>query len=204
VSLGDDTNALELTDRVELAAILAREGIPDPGAKRVVEDATWGILLEPGSSRVSRLGGRPVLATDRGWPAARNGRALTHLATLSLIELPNVEGRDVLPADGHLSFFVDLDDQDALWEPIEPGDERDDRFAVIHTPGDAPTREPDGPSLKEQRVDPRPRLQLRHVGFGYALHRFGIEDAGERILGRIVQRANGATAHQLLGFPATV
>jgi uncharacterized protein YwqG len=204
MSLGDDTSGLELADGAELAALLAREGIPEPGAGRVVQDATWGILLEPSGSGASRLGGRPVLAADQKWPATRDGRPLAHLATLSLIELPDVAGRDVLPADGHLGFFVDLEDQDALWEPIEPGDERGDRFAVIHTPGDAPTREPDGPSLKEQRVHPRARLQLRHVGFGYALHRFGIDEDGERILERIVERANGDTVHQLLGFPATV
>ena len=165
----------------------------------MVDDAAWGILLEPGGTGVSRLGGRPVLAVDQDWPATSDGRPLAHLATLCLDELP-----DVLPADGYLGFFVDLEDQDAVWEPIEPGDARGDRFAVIHTPGDAPTREPHGPSLKERRVRPRARLQLRHVGFRYALHRFGIDEDGERILERIAERANGNNVHQLLGFPATV
>ena len=193
-----------LTDRTELAAVLAREGIPEPGAERVVQDATWGIVLEPGGSGATRLGGRPVLAAGAAFPTTADGRPLTHLATLALTELPDVEGRDVLPADGYLSFFADLEDEDSLWEPIEPGDELSDRFAVIDTPGGAPTHEPDGPGLKEMRVQPRARLQLRHVGFGYADYLYGLDAVAERTLERIVQRANGDVDHQLLGFPATV
>jgi uncharacterized protein YwqG len=184
--------------------VLAREGIPSGGAERVAQDASRGILLEFGGGGETRLGGRPVLAAGREFPVTADGRALTHLATLALAELPNIEDRDLLPAGGHLSFFADLEDEHSLIEPIEPGDEFTDRFAVIHTPAGTTTHQPDGPGLREQRVTPRAGLQLRHVGFGYANRLYGLDAIAEFTLERIVQRANGDVRHQLLGFPWTV
>jgi hypothetical protein len=106
---------MRFSDRAELAQRLSQEGIQEPGLGRVVDDATWAIVLEPNGSGASRLGGRPVLAADHPWPTTRVGHPLTHLATLALTELPDIQGREVLPADGYLSFFVALDDEDALW-----------------------------------------------------------------------------------------
>ena len=51
---------------------------------------------------------------------------------------------------------------------------------------------------------PTARLQLRHVGFGYAKHLYGLDAIAERALQGIVLRANGKVAQQLLGFPFTV
>jgi uncharacterized protein YwqG len=160
-------------------------------------------VLEPGDG-TSRRGGRPVLAADRAWPVSRAGRLLTHVATLALAELPDVEGRDVLPADGYPSFFVALDDQDALSEPIDPNDDRADLYAVVHTSAEATTHEPEGPGVKEQRVQAHARLELRAVGIGYGARLFGIDADSEQVLERIVSHGNGGVAHQLLGFPATV
>ena len=175
-------------DRAELFTILTESGLPAEGAARVVEDAAWGFLLAPGRGE-SRIGGRPVLAGD--WPLTADGRPLTHLATLALAELSDVDGREVLPAAGWLSFFADLEDEDALCDEIGPGDELADRRAVIHTEVGVPTHEPEGPSLEELRVLPSARLQLRYVGFGYANHLYGLDSVSERVLERIVERANG-------------
>ena len=101
---------LTLTDRAQLPALLMESGLPAEGAARVAADAAWGILLVPGSGE-SRIGGRPVLAD--AWPLTADGRPLTHLATLALAELPDVEGREVLPDSGYLSFFADLEDEEA-------------------------------------------------------------------------------------------
>jgi hypothetical protein len=195
---------LRFSDRAELAQLLSQEGIREPGLSRVVDDTTWGIVLDSDGVGASRLGGRPLLAADCRWPTTRTGDSLTHLATLALTELPDVEGREVLPTDGYMSFFVALDHQDELWDAIQPDDERSDLYAVIHTPGETDTHEPSGPALKEQRVKPRARLQMRYVGFGYGAWRFGIDTREEQILERIVPSANGNLAHQLLGFPRTV
>jgi len=192
---------LTLADRAQLLALLTGSGLPAEGAARVAADAAWGILLVPGPGE-SRIGGRPVLAD--AWPLTADGRPLTHLATLALAELPDVEGREVLPDSGYLSFFADLEDEEALYDEIGPGDELADRRAVIHTDAGGPTREPDGPSLEELRVRPTARLQLRPVGFGSAKRWYGLDAVGERVLEGIDARANGTVPHQLLGFPATV
>jgi hypothetical protein len=117
----------------------------------------------------------------------------------------SVADRSWPPIDrGRRRDFVALDHKDALWEPIQPDDERSNLYAVIPTPGGTALQEPDGPCLKEQRVKPRARVQLRYVGFGCGAWRFGIDAHEEQILERIVPSANGNIAHQLLGFPRTV
>ena len=51
---------------------------------------------------MSRIGGRPDLP-DGIWPL-NDGRGLTHLATIALAELPEIDGRENLPHDGTLVF----------------------------------------------------------------------------------------------------
>jgi len=44
------------------------------------------------------------------WPHAEK-RPLTHLATIAMNELPSVEGSDIYPDDGLLSFFADVSEE---------------------------------------------------------------------------------------------
>lgn len=195
--------------RAELAALLADAGLSADEAERVAADALWGIVLEPGGDGVSRLGGSPVLADGTDWPATDEGQPLTHLATIALDELPAVEGREHLPRDGLLSFFVDMSEEGEFVEPVEPTDEAGhDLVAVIHTPAGAPTREPEPPdpdgALDEQRVAPTARLQLRHLGFGSGERRFGFDALAEAAVEHLTYRVNGANGQQLLGYPQPV
>lgn len=76
-------------DRRALAALLHGAGLPQTAAGQVAADAAWAIVLEPGGTGATRLGGLPVLPADTPWPTA-DGRPLTHLATIALAELPHV------------------------------------------------------------------------------------------------------------------
>lgn len=201
--LATERDELRPQSRAELAQLLEGIGLTPDEAAALAADALWGILLEPGGSGVSRLGGAPVLPAGTPWPAA-DGRALTHLATIALDELPAVEGREHLPSGGLLSFFADLSEEGELYEPIEPGDDWGrDRVAVVHTPAGAATHEPSPPgaALVERRVRPAPRLQLRHLGFDYGHQRFGIDALAEDAVVDLTERVNGTTQHQLLGHP---
>jgi hypothetical protein len=143
-------------------------------------------------------------------------RTLTHLATIALSELPSVEGREVLPPDGHLSLFADLSEAGQFYEPLGPDAPGRECIAVIYAPGGVPTHEPSPPDLgardehdppivlRERRVQPTARLQLREVGFGSAASRFGIDAVGEHVLGQLTPAINGRIGHQLLGFPPVV
>ena len=195
--------ALRPGSRAELAGLLVDAGLTPAEAVRVADDALWGILLEAGGTGVSRVGGAPVLPVGTPWPHA-DDRPLTHLATIALDELPTVEGREHLPDGGLLSFFADMSEEGEFVEPIEPADEAGHELvAVIHTPGGAPTHEPEPPgeALIEQRVAPTGRLQLRHVGFGSGKQRYGIDALAEKAVERLTGRVNGDARPQLLGYP---
>ena len=204
-------------DRPTLAALLTALGMTPADATTAADDARWAIVLAPDGSGATRMGGRPVLPAGMAWPTA-GGRALTHLATLALDELPDVEGRDALPAAGHLAFFADLTEAGELYDQVHPDDaEGSDRMRVVHVAAGAPAHEPAPPAggpprdrrdppalLAERRVRPTPRLQLRYVGDGWALRKLGIDAVGERVLERAVAAINGGVSHQLLGFPLVV
>jgi Domain of unknown function (DUF1963) len=192
--------------REELAGLLVDVGLTADEAARIAADALWGIVLEPGGTSVSRLGGAPVLSAGTPWPHA-GGRPLTHLATIALDELPAADGREQLPDDGLLSFFADTSEEGEFVDAIEPGNETGhDLVAVIHTPVGAPTHEPTPPgeALVEQNVSPVARLQLRHLGFGHGNRLFGIDALAEGAVERLTERVNGAVHHQLLGHPWAV
>jgi hypothetical protein len=206
----DGSHDVRVPDRPVLAALLIALGLPAAEAAIVADDARWGIVLEPSGNGATRLGGRPVLPHDVPWPTA-SGRALTHLATLALDELPAVEGRDALPADGHLAFFADLTEEGELYDLAEPGD---DRLRVVHAPAGTTTHEPGPPArgaprgdsdsaalLTERLVRPVGRLQLRQPGEGWTAAKLGISFASDGLLERVVWAINGEVDHQLLGFP---
>lgn len=86
--------------RADLHAALASKGL-ERVADAIVADARIGIALPFGEGR-SRLGGVPELPAGVDWPQ-REGRALTPLAAIDCAELPpQVDDRDLLPADGAL------------------------------------------------------------------------------------------------------
>ena len=103
--------------REELDALLRKYEVPE----RLGALADWGLELVPGDG-ASKLGGRPEL--PGAWPRNAAGFGLTHLASIALAELPDIEGRDLLPADGTLVFFGDF-------HPDSEGDE----WLVLHVDG---------------------------------------------------------------------
>jgi hypothetical protein len=195
-------------DRAALASYLREQGLSSAEAERAAADAAWGIVLDSRGGGESRIGGRPVLPEAMPWPATGDKRPLSHLATIALAELPEVEGRDVLPAGGHLAFFADLSEEGELVEPIEPDGEGRDRVAVVHPPAGAPAHEPAPPdpeiALEEERVTPAARLQLRYVGGGFAMYKLGLDAVAEHVLSRVVWAVNGNRPEQLLGYPQVV
>jgi uncharacterized protein DUF1963 len=207
---------LPVSGRAVLAALLEAVELAPEDAATVAADARWALVLEEDPAGASWLGGLPVLPRDVAWPTA-DGRALSHLATLACDALPAVERRDVLPPDGHLSLFADLTEAAEVYEPIAPGGRRE-LIRIVHTPPGVPTHSPepdpavaaasrdrhDPPAVLEQaRVRAVPRLQLRHVGFGFADHLWSIDALGERAIGRLLPAVNGRPRPQLLGWPLT-
>jgi hypothetical protein len=59
-------------------------------------------------------------------------------------------------------------------------------------------------ALDETLVTPQARLQLRYVGFGYAMRTLGLDAVAEYVLGRVVWDVNGGVLDQLLGYPQVV
>jgi hypothetical protein len=148
--------------RDELIVLLRAFALPEALAAH----ARWGVALLEGGSGVSRLGGRLEIPGE--WPEA-DGRPLTHLATIDLAELPDVEGRDVLPADGTIVFCADLSEEGAFYEPTRCDDPR---LRLLHLAPGTETRVAEPPAgdpddewappyvLQERRVRLVPVLTL--------------------------------------------
>jgi uncharacterized protein YwqG len=108
----------------ELRRLLARHGLPVELAERAVT----GLALIPGGTGQSKLGGRPYVAA--AWPT-NNGRALTHLASIALEELPDVPMRSSLPREGTVVFFVDLSFDNEGWSPATASEPT---VEIVHVP----------------------------------------------------------------------
>jgi hypothetical protein len=175
-------------------------GLADAEARAAAAEAEWGFQLIRGGAGVSRLGGAPVLATDTPWPYVDH-RPLTHLATIAMAELPDIEGREYLPMNGLLSFFADLSEEGELMEDIAVEDGAP--VAVIHTSGGVPTHELEPPDerLDELRVLAVPRLQLRRPSGAYQPK---VDALALHALERVTERVNGPAGAQLLGHPRPV
>lgn len=72
----------------------------------------------------SRFGGLPHVPRGTTWPV-RNGEALSHVATLNLVELARFDSQRILPQEGLLQFWYDQD----AFEPVNQAevDERASR-----------------------------------------------------------------------------
>lgn len=144
--------------REELAALLRSLGLP----AELADEASWGLALLPGGDGLSQLGGRPRVPDGMPWPAS-GGRALTHLATIVLSELPDFEGRALLPSDGTLLFLADLTEDGELLEPVVAGE--NDRVLILHVQAGAATHEPPPPADDRHQYDPPAVLRRRPIRF---------------------------------------
>ena len=92
-----------------------------------------GFSLKEGGGEVpggSRLGGTPDLSPEFAWPAYRQGRrSLDFLLQIDFRDLRPFDCAKVLPSDGLLSFFYDVDEQPWGYDPKEI-----DGFRVVYTP----------------------------------------------------------------------
>jgi hypothetical protein len=108
----------------ELHGLLTKHGLPLELAERAVE----GLALVGADAGRSKLGGRPEMPGS--WPI-NNGRALTHLASIVLEELPPGPWRQRLPEDGTVVFFADLSFDNEGWGPV---DGTDPAIEIVHVP----------------------------------------------------------------------
>jgi len=113
-----------LTSHEQLVDVLSAHGL----GPELAEHAAWGIALLPGGSGRSKLGGLPEITGP--WPL-NNGRALTHLASIVLEELPDVLVRSQLPESGTLVFFADFSTENEGWGP---SDSSEAAIAIMHVP----------------------------------------------------------------------
>jgi uncharacterized protein YwqG len=182
------------TSYEQLRGVLLAHGL----SPQLTEHAAWGIAVLPGGSGRSKLGGLPEIAGS--WPL-NDGRALTHLASIVLEELPDVPVRSQLPSTGTLVFFADFSTENEGWGR---SDGAEAAIAVMHVPAGGempPAVAPDEAGeeynvpvvLNERRVRFEPVLtmpvldeifdQLDNDGDPTALDAFAVElDAPEHLL----------------------
>lgn len=98
-----------------LGESLVAYGLPAEDVPEVLGHARDGIVLEPTTEpRHSRLGGTGLLPAGEPWPTRPDGRPLSFVAALDLVELPTLAP---LPPDGTLLVYWDFD-----WYQVEPFD----------------------------------------------------------------------------------
>jgi hypothetical protein len=191
--------------REELVEMVAAFELPD----RLAALGRWGLALVPGGIGVSRIGGRPDLP-DGEWPL-NDGRGLTHLATIALSELPEIDGREDLPPDGTLVFFADFSEESEGWGPAR-GDESVIR--IVHVPADTATRTTEPPDEPRDPRDVPVEIGERRVRFEPVLTL--PLDAGDlpsderaayqRLTDQLceITPGLGTNAHLMLGHPTVV
>jgi Domain of unknown function (DUF1963) len=177
--------------RDELADRLQTFGLPVTLAAR----ASWALALVPGGTGESRLGGRPDMID--AWPLC-DGHGLTHLASIALAELPVVEDRAILPADGTLVFFADFSDENAGWGPAR-GDDPEIRIVYVE-PGSA--TQACAPPDEPRRVGAVPvELHERGVRFEPVLTLPFPESGSDLDAFLELSRSMPSPDHLLLGHP---
>ena len=157
----------------------------------------------------SRLGGEPDLAPEVAWPEWQ-GRPLGFLAQVDLAEVPRPEpGGDLLPPEGLLSLFFDVDPERQPWgyDPAHRGGGR-----VLWSPASAelerrrvPDGLPDELRPREHALDFAVELTLPDSWSwpGERLDLSPEEDEAYFDLGEAVIEAHGGDEpqHRLLGHP---
>ncbi|SMX30720.1 DUF1963 domain-containing protein [Actibacterium lipolyticum] len=115
----------------EIAALLDAQSVPGIYLRRL-----WPIGQE--ATGHSYLGGRPCLPSSIAWPLhGETGLPMHFLAQIDCSDLPKSEATSVLPAEGQLMFFADLDEE-MVWEdtPDAPAATR-----VVYVPADQVTNQ---------------------------------------------------------------
>ena len=109
--------------------------------KRLLEIAKREIRLNyhksdnPLDATASKIGGRPIVPLDFKWPtytgvicgeekSERKTRPLSFLAQINLKEVSNMDENHLLPDDGILSFFYDLETMTWGFDPDDKGSAR--------------------------------------------------------------------------------
>lgn len=137
----------------EVAAALRKLSLSVP-PDALVAHVRPAIALEAGAARKklpvgsSKLGGCPDLPPGMAWPK-KGGVHLAHLAQLDLADLAPHDAAGVLPREGHLYFFLavqDCWDEDAEGFPGDTG-----RYTVLYS--DAPRSELRAAEMPEDLVD---------------------------------------------------
>lgn len=118
-------------------------------------------LRAPGTGR-SKIGGMPDLPKNFVWPTNK-GRKLDFVLQVNLAEASPFDETDMLPKDGLLSFFYDLDNQPWGFDPKNL-----EGFRVIHTPDGTPLQKTEVPdaeyTLLELAIVCRSALSLPYPG----------------------------------------
>lgn len=156
-----------LADRGALAELLVARGVGED-AGRLAEAAATALQLvrapEAGPAPGSRLGGPALVPPGTTWPRDGRGRPLSFLAALDLAELEAFDDRELLPGDGWLLFFADIDNHDAEGLVDEAPNEEGEVARVFFVADPVPGEEPD-----DLVVDANNVLRRRPVAFRRAL-----------------------------------
>jgi uncharacterized protein YwqG len=94
----------------------------------------------------SKLGGRPDLPSEIGWPDWK-GKPLSFIAQISLSDLPSLECLNVLPKDGIPSFFYSAEQETWGFDPDDKGSWR-----VMHFGGKNLDRRAFPPDLPKKGI----------------------------------------------------
>jgi YD repeat-containing protein len=129
----------------ELAASLGLGRVADA----IASDALIGLALgrDTGGGARSHLGGAPCLPADLSWPCVPGeDRPIAFMASIDCAELPDADGRELLPADGTLLFFADTALGGSVhWGWGEPG--TGGRIRVHHVPAGTPVERVPPPAV---------------------------------------------------------
>lgn len=126
---------------------------------QIRDKATPCVRLTRGGAGRSRIGGLPDLDARFSWPVW-NGRSLSFLAQIDLVELRAAQGPEWLPDHGMLFFFYDPEEGGWGFSPDDRGS-----FAVMYDAGPEPveSRAPAGSApepFPAQPVAMHPRQSL--------------------------------------------
>jgi uncharacterized protein YwqG len=196
--------------RADVREIARAAGLSAEQVERIAASALTGIALhETAQARGTRLGGIPALPPGEPWPSLPD-RPLSFLATIALDELPEVEQRALLPADGRLLFFADLRGEGdfGYGEPSNGG-----HIRVLYVPAGSPA-EPREPPPGAERLTELPVLPRAVITVpdawslgltGFDERRYDRVDHAGEAARKDPALANGwSGAHQMLGHPQPV
>ena len=170
---------------------------------------------------VSKIGGRPAVPADFEWPdytgaicgdpdSEKKNRPLSFLAQINLKEIAGMDEEHLLPEDGLLSFFYDLETMTWGFDPEDKGSAR-----VFYFPTETALHAADIPdSISEELVIPELSVEFEpHIslpGYGDNDELLGIspdEDLDWDEFAECRENAGGDDIEdltKLLGFPNVI